>query len=224
MNQKNDWLKIIDNIYIKTLEELKKRNDDQIVIATNYFQDRIFYDLLKFKDKNFNIVSKNELTYFNDISNYICNNFLFPSNRKKYLFCSAMSRNRFEIIRDFDKATYNKVDFFPFISLFDSDIENILNICSNENIKNINESFKKIKHNKYYYINEKFTAEELEWAQIQDLRNNIISSKTSDPTKHYSWHSYSAQQQQLIARLWAIEKETAWKIQPPTMLQLEINR
>lgn len=57
------------------------------------------------------------------------------------------------------------------------------------------------------------TYSEIEWADRENLRSNIISSD-DDPTKFKTWFGYTLRQKEIIAKLHQLEKLTRHKVNP----------
>ena len=147
------------------------------------------------------------------------------------LIVGTGNRSENNLIRYFHKYGNGCVDILPIADIFKSEVyelfaymTNIILRSNNDNIKVYDgpkgalEIFTASPTGDLYGENSKTDEEELglsydeiEWADRQNIINNIINSE-EDPVRNKAWLGYSSRQRQVIAKIHAMEKATRHKV------------
>lgn len=203
---KNDWKWLGERIVEACLNEINIRNKQAFYFAgdeqKNYFENKILSKLIAtFAPQTIQMHWTNSDKFY-----------------ERTLCISSLPRERF-LLRDFSKAEYFRYDFFPFCYWYKSElVELAKTFCDQKFIEQYVRE-----ENIHLDTGQSFSYKELEWAFKENDSASIIGS-LKQPQIYERWYNYTSSQQKLLAKLWALDKETRWKAQTPRLLDLNLNR
>lgn len=133
------------------------------------------------------------------------------------LIVGTKNRCELKLIRNYNKYGEGAVDLLPIGDMFKSETYELFKyMVTDNNNTALNSSYKIL--NTYSAIipgklqcdQLQLTYNEVEWADRQNILNNIVV-KEEDPVRHKDWQRYTSRQREIIAKIHQIEKRTRHK-------------